>query len=150
MADKRPVQGTVTSTSNNGKQQMEIGGKWYVLSPKASGVSLPAIGEIVAFDAYGRDYDIFYRWSVLGSTAFESVAPGFNQPVANGAGGQSSWPGPQPMPTRPENWIVQPTKQAALQAAATLLAGSDGSVEDLADRTRMVASLFEHFLKEKP
>jgi hypothetical protein len=54
------------------------------------------------------------------------------------------------MPTRPENWIVQPTKQAALQAAATLLAGSDGSVEDLADRTRMVASLFEHFLKEKP
>lgn len=138
MANKAPVQGTVEAV-NAERGSFKVDGKWYSRAHQSNTTELPAVGSTISFDAYGQQYNIWYRYSCLGGGK-ENGSNGFTQPAP------AAQPGSGPARSVGAAVAVAGCKAAALTAAATLLQGSEGNVTDVAANVIVVAKAFESYL----
>lgn len=147
MGQKVPVSGVVEQVKQDGTA-FKLGGKWYTRADRvAQDFTAPEVGAAINFDAYGGKQDIVYRYMTGGESKTngngQSGSNGVHRPERVHAGS------PAPVAGGGSNAGVGSTRAAALLAAATLLQGSEGTVEVVAGNAIAVARAFEAYLGAK-
>ena len=128
MSNKVPVSGVVEQVSPTG---FKLGGKWFNKAKGADKYQAPGVGQTVSFDAYGANQNIVY--------AIKETTNGTN---GNSAGNPGVLAGAQVRP----HIGGSDCRSSALVAAATLLQGSEGNVEQVASNCVAVSRIFEVYL----
>jgi hypothetical protein len=137
MAQKVSVSGTVEAVNDRG---FKINGKWFNKAQRFNG-AVPGVGDKVSFDAYGPKEDLIYRFTIGEGSSNASTGHAVVQPtVARAVAGKE--PGGNRNPDNPRG--------TALLAAATLMQGSEGTVQQVASNAIAIARAFEVYLAGVP
>lgn len=134
MSNKVPISGVVEQVSDSG---FKVAGRWFNKARTADKYQAPTVGQTVTFDAYGQNQNVVYQLRVEGNG--NGVGPAA-QPVASATNGAV------PVGVHRSGSAARDT---ALMAAATLLQGSEGNVEQVASNCVAIARIFEVYLGGK-